>query len=88
MTLKYLLVLFVVGIGIWMVSKRLRGSRRDPVRRQPPAAHLAPQAMLRCAHCGLHLPAADALGTRASDDSLGYCSEAHRRLGPGPSSGR
>ena len=37
-----------------------------------------PVEMVVCAHCGVHLPATDALalGTRL------YCSDAHRRLGP------
>jgi uncharacterized protein len=34
--------------------------------------------MVECAHCGLHLPAADAV---REGDKL-YCGEAHRRLGP------
>lgn len=85
MTLKYLLVLFVVAIGFWMVSTR---SRKPPDldrprggKPTPPAS--APQAMLRCAHCGLHLPAADVV----TDGALAYCSDAHRRLGVGPATG-
>lgn len=38
----------------------------------------APVVMVECAHCGLHLPAADAV----PEDSQLYCSDAHRRLGP------
>jgi len=34
--------------------------------------------MVRCAHCGLHLPAADAL---AGPDGAVYCSAAHRQAG-------
>ena len=34
--------------------------------------------MLACAHCGLHLPARDALVDAAGQP---YCSEAHRRAG-------
>ena len=36
--------------------------------------------VLRCARCGLHLPAADAV----ADGTLAYCTEEHRRLGPAP----
>jgi uncharacterized protein len=35
--------------------------------------------MVSCAHCGLHLPEADAL---PGPDGAHYCSEAHRRAGP------
>ncbi|MDH4391386.1 MAG: PP0621 family protein [Aquabacterium sp.] len=80
--LKILLVLLVVGIGVWSLVSRLRGPRQDPastVGKGKPADHL-PVAMVACAQCGLHLPAADAVpeGPRL------YCSDAHRRLGPAP----
>ncbi|WP_277404946.1 PP0621 family protein, partial [Achromobacter xylosoxidans] len=43
----------------------------------PPAAG-APEAMVRCAHCGIHLPRSEALlqGGRT------WCSQEHARLGP------
>lgn len=86
MTLKYLLVLLVVAIGFWMVSTRSRkprdqGGASRKVR--PASSNAPPQAMLRCAHCGLHLPAADAV----ADGALAYCSDTHRGLGPGPEAG-
>lgn len=78
--MKYLLVLLVVGVGLWSLMARLRGPERD--RTPPPGARSGnkPVVMVQCAHCGLHLPAADAL----PDGSRLYCSEAHRRLGPAP----
>lgn len=77
--MKYLLLLVVVMVGFWMVSSR---SRKPPEVGPRSGARRpgAPQAMLRCAHCGLHLPAADAVG----EGEAAYCTEAHRRLGPGP----
>lgn len=82
--MKYLLVLVVVGMGLWMLVSRLRGggaARRDgsvPGAGKPPGA--GPVEMVQCAHCGLHLASADAL----PEGSRLYCSAAHRRLGPGP----
>jgi uncharacterized protein len=78
--MKYLLVLLVIAIGLWMLNKRLRGpgSSRPPAGGREGAKSQAPAAMLECAHCGLHLPAADAV----SDGDHVYCGEAHRRLGP------
>lgn len=75
--MKYLLVLVVIAIGFWMLNKRLRGpvNRRPPPGARPPQA---PAAMVACAHCGLHLPAADAVREGAHV----YCGEAHRLLGP------
>jgi uncharacterized protein len=82
--MKYLLVLFVIAIGFWMVSTR---SRRPASRDDKPKSRAAkgrPQEMVRCAHCGLHLPAADAV----ADGALAYCTDEHRRLGPGPEARR
>lgn len=78
--MKYLLVLVVIAIGLWMLNKRLRGPARrpPPPGARPPQPPQAPAAMVACAHCGLHLPAADAV----PDGGRLYCSEAHRRLGP------
>lgn len=73
--MKYLLVLVVVGIGLWMLVSRLRGSDVKP--RAGPKPGL-PQATVQCAQCGLHLAATDAL----AEGSRLYCSDAHRRLGP------
>ena len=85
--MKYLLVLLVVGIGIWMLVARLRGGgvakrQEDAKQADKPAGKTqGPVAMVACAHCGLHLPAADALpaGSRL------YCTDSHRRLGPASS---
>ena len=76
--MKYLLVLLVVGIGLWVLVKRLRGPGSGAGQRAGTAAGKPPLQMAKCAHCGLHLPAADAL----SEDARLYCSDAHRRLGP------
>ncbi len=69
--LKWLLVFSVIGFGLWVLVVR---NRRSPPDQAPPKS----RAMAECAHCGLHLPADDALlsGTRV------FCSEAHRLAGP------
>ncbi|MDR3065714.1 MULTISPECIES: PP0621 family protein [Comamonas] len=74
--MKFLLVLLVVivAVGIWR-SKR----RAEAVPHSPPASALkTAQTMVACAHCGLHLPQADAV-TDTSGQS--FCSAEHRRLG-------
>ncbi len=80
--MKFLLVLVVLVVAAWVFF----GRRKPPPPAAPPrraapgpGAAAAPQAMLACAHCRLHLPQAEALmdvGGRP------YCSEAHRLLGP------
>lgn len=81
--MKYLLVMLVVmiAIGIW------RNKRRDNTRSSapPPAARSTTlprtQAMVTCAHCGVHLPQADAQ-TQGTHAPAYYCSDEHLRLGP------
>jgi uncharacterized protein len=75
--MKYLLVIAVVAIAFWLWRKgrqRLHAGKTETPPAAPPA--VTPQAMARCAHCGLHLPAADAL---AGERGV-YCSAAHRQL--------
>lgn len=40
---------------------------------------VTPEAMVRCAHCGIHLPQGEAEFTA---DGHAYCGAAHRALGP------
>ncbi|MGI4779591.1 MAG: PP0621 family protein [Janthinobacterium lividum] len=81
--MKYLLVLLVVLVGFWMWRQGRREDIRSRTRPTPqpktPPAVGPPQAMVRCAHCALHLPATDALPGPGGV----YCSPAHRRAGPG-----
>ena len=68
------IIFFVLlALAAYLVWKSLQraGQRTDP---KPPP--VAAQAMVSCAHCGLHLPQADALvaGNRY------FCSDEHRRL--------
>ncbi|WP_151445423.1 PP0621 family protein [Lacisediminimonas profundi] len=41
-----------------------------------PDAAASPEKMLRCAHCGLHIPSSEAV--TADDGRLAYCSDEHR----------
>jgi uncharacterized protein len=72
--MKYLLVLVVVAVLLWLMFGRRRGSGGT----RKPAAPPAPAAMIACAHCGVHLPRSDAVGSGAQ----WFCSEAHRIAGP------
>lgn len=76
--MKYLVVVLVVGLVLWAMFKR-SGRPAAPPASQARGRGAGPtQPMVECAHCGVHLPAADAL----SDGTRHYCGEAHRRLGP------
>jgi uncharacterized protein len=76
--MKYLLVLAVIVVAIWFWRRgrqeEMQMRSRPPPPPTPPAVG-APKAMVRCAYCGLHLPATDAIN---GPDGI-YCSAAHRK---------
>jgi uncharacterized protein len=72
---KFLLLLAIVLLLVWL----WRSGRRDassPEQPERPASPPDPQKMVRCAHCGVHLPHSDALVGRIGL----YCSPEHRQL--------
>jgi len=72
--MKYLLVFLVVMVVAW----RWRSSRTEKMM-QPKAAPVdtpLPITMVRCAHCGLHLPASEAIAGKRGP----YCSAAHQAI--------
>jgi uncharacterized protein len=81
-----LLIWLALGFAAWWWLRSLRrGERRAPPASQPsastsaPAREALPQPMLRCAHCGVHLPRSEAL---LAQGGASYCSAEHRLLGP------
>ena len=71
--MKFLVLAAVLIIAylVWR-NGRLEHRRDDPARRPGPAA---PQEMVSCAFCGLHLPQPDAV--RGGDGRF-YCGNEHR----------
>lgn len=76
--MKYLLLLLVVGIGLYLLLGRPR-SRPPEARAADSKPKAIPAAMLACANCGVHLPRDDAL---FDSDGRAYCGEPHRVAGP------
>lgn len=85
--LKFILLAALV---LWLLYspgvRRLLRSLRSGAETEQPApgpspssAPSRPTAMVPCAHCGVHLPASDAV---VNETGQPYCSEAHRRAGP------
>ena len=66
-----LLLAIVAIVVVVLIAKRLL-SQSKPGR--PPARAQSGKDMVRCAHCGLHIPASEAI--RA--DGKTYCSDEHR----------
>jgi len=67
------LVALVVAV-VWLVRRALRspGEEADLRKRAQAAGEL-----VRCAHCGMHLPRSEA----CEAGGLVYCSDEHARLG-------
>lgn len=69
-------VLFVVLLALAVVlwwKQRQRGGR-PPAPPEAPTRTPQPEAMLRCAHCGVHLPASQSLPGRGGV----FCCAEHR----------
>ena len=70
--MKYLILLGVVFGVIWWIKLSRPSSTGDKAS----ASADQPLNMVRCAHCGLHLPENEAIVSRNAT----YCSDAHRAL--------
>ena len=79
--MKYLVVILVVVVMLWLMLRGAARGRTDEVRPRAANKNPAPEGMVQCAHCGVHLPRREALlvGEGA------FCSDAHRSAGPRPS---
>lgn len=77
--MKYLLILLMVAVALWMWRSRRPDDGGAQAARKPAHAELPPAEIVACAVCDLHLPRTEALpGPHGV-----YCSEAHRRQGEG-----
>lgn len=83
--MKYLLVLVVVVVGLWLLLRARGGDGDDdggggdgPARRRRNPGR-GPDAIVACAHCGVHVPEAEATHDR---EGRAFCSDAHRLAGP------
>jgi len=69
--MKFVLFAFAVLVLLWLLRG---GARRAPPPKPPRADAAAPQPMLICAHCGVHMPRDEALPGRGGV----FCGEVHR----------
>jgi uncharacterized protein len=78
MLLRILLWLAALYAGWRLLKPR---ARRTPWRGGSPGARAvaAPEPMVDCAHCGLHLPRSESVRGRAG---TAFCSAAHLAAGP------
>ena len=68
--MKILLFLVAVFVLLWLLRGATTNRRRVGAAKPPQA----PQPMIACAHCGVHLPRDEALPGRGGV----FCGDAHR----------
>ena len=76
---RLLVLVLLVIAAVWLVRRALRSAAPPPERSVKDAVKDAVSGgeLVACAHCGMHLPRAEA---RQAAGGL-YCSEEHARLG-------
>jgi uncharacterized protein len=79
-----ILFFILLGVAAWFLVRALTRKREPKAPAVPQQQADGVENMHRCAHCGLNVPASDAL----AEGGRWYCSEAHRRLGPPEQSDR
>ena len=78
--MKLLLWLAIIAAVVMWLRPRRTGLRSGAAQGDPAndkAAARTAEKMLRCAHCGVHFPASEAIGNTAGGV---FCSEQHRLL--------
>jgi len=67
--------LVLIVLGLVLVYRMLKGYRRSVDRQEsPPTA--GNEDMVRCDHCGVHLPRSESIATRGRY----FCTPEHQRL--------
>lgn len=73
--MKLLIVLLAVLAGVWLWQRGRRLKQRDA----PPRPDMRALPMVRCSHCGMHVPGHEAVAGRRGS----YCTLTHRRESEG-----
>lgn len=84
--MRNLLLFVLILIGVWWLRRAFtpkspRGGKTAGRAAAGQQGDDGMERMLECAHCGVHVPESEGV----SEAGRFYCSEAHRRLGPGQS---
>ena len=72
--MRFLVLILLAVVAVWLVKRALRRSdAKGEVEQKTPLEG----ELVRCAHCGVHLPRAEA---RMAGGAL-YCTDEHAQLG-------
>ena len=75
---KLVILIVLIVVAAWLVRRALARMNTPANKGSAEASKAAADELVRCVHCGLLLPRAEA---RQSAGAI-YCSEEHARLGP------
>lgn len=70
-----LIKLILLALGVWIIYRILKSYNRNVEQDQAPRAAIS-EDMVRCVHCGVHLPRSEAVVSR---DEF-FCNNEHRQL--------
>jgi uncharacterized protein len=73
-----LIRLVVIGLIIWLLYRMFQRMLNKPETTQNESQERPSRRMVKCAHCGIHIPQDEAL----EQDEHYYCSPEHRDAGP------
>ena len=71
-------VILVALVVMRILARQSAARQRQSARPSPRKAQKRYETMVQCAHCGVHLPAKEALHSQGKI----WCSQEHARLGP------
>lgn len=67
--------LILFALGFWIVFRILKGRGRD-IKRDEAPTDMAGEDMVRCVHCGVHLPRSESILSHGEF----FCTNEHRQL--------
>ena len=74
--LLFWVVVLAIGFGAYRLYQVME-RKSAQARRERPDPEAPRELIMRCEHCGVHVPASEAI----TDGDRVYCSEAHRQAG-------
>lgn len=75
MLMRLLLLVGLIGLAYFLIKRFLIPTK--PAKKNPESF----QSMVRCDHCGLHVPQPEAIARRDNTGDKFYCSDEHAKLG-------